>query len=322
MVRCRLSESILAVCRSHEIEAVMAYIINEGNTRADGILASYFPNDAKLPYIRLGGCGGYSVAKTFDCGQAFRFDPVMSADRYDGIALDTPISFEQVSADEMIIRNCTASDFAEKWERYLSLDVDYDSIDRFIIEAMPCGEDRAVMAAAVEAGHGIRILRQAPFECLISFIISQNNNIPRIKKLITALCGSFGENGRFPTPEALAMAGEEALFALKTGFRAGYIHDAAVKIASGEIELQKIIDCDDFEKCTEELCRIRGVGPKVSACALLFGFGKTEAFPVDVWMKKSLARHFPNGFDVKSLGKYAGIAQQYLFYYERYLVGE
>ncbi len=287
-----------------------------------------FGGAREIPYIKIGGCGSFSVEKTFNCGQAFRFNPAAfpfgAADKHPvfaGIALNIPVAFADLGGGCLAIYNSTAEDFDKIWLHYLALDEDYDAIDRFLIDAMESGADRAVMTAAVEAGRGIRILRQDPFECLISFILSQNNNIPRIKKLIAALCGAYGQNGRFPTAEALAAAGEEALFALKTGFRAGYLYDAACKISSGEINLDKILECDDFEKCTAELCRIKGVGPKVSACVLLFGFGKTEAFPVDVWMKKSLARHFPNGLDVKALGKWAGVAQQYLFYYERYLGG-
>ena len=117
-------------------------------------------------------------------------------------------------------------------------------------------------------------------------------------------------------------AGEEGIFALKTGFRAGYIYDAAVKVKTGEVVLDDIAKCEDYEKCTDMLCSIKGVGPKVSSCVLLFGFGKTEAFPIDVWMKRSLALHFPDGFDPKPLGKYAGIAQQYMFYHERWINSE
>ncbi|MBE6542109.1 MAG: DNA-3-methyladenine glycosylase 2 family protein [Ruminococcaceae bacterium] len=263
--------------------------------------------------------GNFSVRKTFDCGQAFRFDPVeKNEDHFCGIAFGKKVEF--IGADsELTIIGSTEEEYLSHWRHYLALDEDYDEIDRMILDAMPSDRDREIMARAVECGRGIRILRQDPFECLISFIVSQNNNIPRIKKIIAALCDNFGENGAFPTPAALADAGEAAIFALKTGFRAAYIHDAAKKVLSGEVDLDFIKNCTDYDRCTEELCKIKGVGPKVSSCALLFGFGKTEAFPIDVWMKRSLERHFPDGFDHTSLGRAAGIAQQYLFYYERYI---
>ena len=324
-----------------------------------------------VPCVSVGGCGNFSVEKTFDCGQAFRFDRMQAAENsYDsacaafvrgagcagptdkqeipengtaadegeacdnaaessvcgaafgGIAFGRRVVFEERGGGVIRIYGCMGEeDFEKVWKKYLSLDEDYDAIDRSIVSAMVCDSDRRVMEAAVRCGAGIRILKQDPFECLISFIISQNNNIPRIKKIISALCEKYGENGSFPTPEALEKAGEEGLFALKTGFRAGYIYDAARRIASGEIDLSAI-SAADLDNAEKQLCLIRGVGPKVSACVLLFGFGKTEAFPIDVWMKKSLERHFPGGFDPSRLGKNAGIAQQYLFYYERWLGGE
>ncbi len=269
--------------------------------------------------VTVGGCGNFSVEKTFDCGQAFRFDRI-NKNVYAGHAFGYDIAFEQSASPGVIrIHGATAEEVERLWIPYLALDTDYDAIDRFLIDAMPNDRDRATMTAAVHAGRGIRILRQDPFEALISFIVSQNNNIPRIKKIIAALCAAYGVNGCFPTAQALYDAGVDGLFSLKTGFRAGYIHDAAEKILSGEVQPERIAACGDYAACDAELRKIRGVGPKVSACVLLYGFGKTEAFPVDVWIKKSLERHFPDGLDIKSLGKYAGIAQQYLFYYERYI---
>lgn len=278
--------------------------------------------DAGRDFVTVGGCGNFSVYKTFDCGQAFRFDPVDGdTSRFSGIAHGKRVTFEQAGEGIIKIHGATEMDYSSIWAHYLALDEDYEAADSTIIGAMQSETDRAVMTEAVRCGAGIRILRQDPFEALISFIISQNNNIPRIKKIITALCEKYGIDGAFPTPEALYDAGEDGLFALKTGFRAGYIYDAAKKILSGEVNLSEIDACEDYSRATEMLCRIKGVGPKVSSCVLLFGFGKTEAFPIDVWIKRSLERHFPGGFDPVPLGRYAGIAQQYLFYYERWLGG-
>lgn len=291
-----------------------------------------FDKTVSLPYVKIKDCGDFSVHKTFDCGQAFRFDPIKLSPEllaqsddsgqeiYGGTALGKTVAFSGNSSGALTIYNSTPEDFCEIWRGYLGLDEDYNEINRSIIdsEAFLSESGRQTMAEAVKAGRGIRILRQDPFECLISFIVSQNNNIPRIKKIIDALCRTYGENGRFPTPEALVSAGVDGLFSLRTGFRAAYIYDAALRVQNGDVNLQKIMDSGDFDYCTAELCKIKGVGPKVSACALLFGFHKLEAFPIDVWMKKSIAAHFPEGLDCKKLGPYAGIAQQYLFYYERY----
>lgn len=275
-----------------------------------------------VPYVTVSGCGNFSVHKTFDCGQAFRFDPTDEKENeYSGVAFGKRITVTQLSDGVIRILGSDRTDYTDIWEHYLSLDTDYDAIDRSIIENTPSGHDRDEMEKAVRCGSGIRILRQDAFECLISFIISQNNNIPRIKKIVAAMCEKYGENGAFPSPEALVSAGEDGIFALRTGFRAKYIYDAAVKVASGGISLDEIRNCEDYRKCTDILCTIKGVGPKVSSCVLLFGFGKTEAFPVDVWIRRSLEIHFPNGFSPEKLGRYAGIAQQYLFYYERYSGG-
>ncbi len=271
-----------------------------------------------IPCVIVSGCGSFSLHKTFDCGQAFRFDPCGDENTFSGVAFGKKITFSDKGEGKLEIIGSTREEYEKIWKSYLSLDVDYDEIDRFIVDAMPCERDRNEMTAAVNSGHGIRILRQEPFETLISFIVSQNNNIPRIKKIISALCEKYGENGAFPTAKALVEAGEDGIFELKTGFRAGYIYDAARKVLDGEVVLDDVAACDDYDKCTEMLCSIKGVGPKVSSCVLLFGFNKTEAFPIDVWMKRSLENHYPNGFDVERLGKYAGIAQQYMFYHERW----
>ena len=172
-----------------------------------------------------------------------------------------------------------------------------------------------------ECGSGIRILRQHPWETLISFIISQNNNIPRIKKIVESLCREFGEKIEcgeqvlyaFPAPEALYNAGESAIFALKTGFRARYIYDAASRVVDGRLNIDALCEMDS-DALNEALLEICGVGPKVAACVSLFGFGHTEAFPIDVWVKRIMQKYYPDGLDIKSLGRYAGVAQQYLFY--------
>ena len=279
------------------------------------------------PFVQVAGVGNFSVFKTFDCGQCFRFDPAAprrGGYAVSGVALRRSVSFEQTEDGALTVFGATADDFSKIWLSYLSLDTDYDAIDEAVTTALD-PDGCAVMRRAAEAGRGIRILRQDPWEALCSFIVSQNNNIPRIKKIIAALCDAYGEDtgdGRtktFPTARALADAGEEAIFALRTGFRAKYITDAARKVADGEIDLAAVAREEDFAACEAELMKIKGVGPKVADCALLFGFGKTEAYPVDVWMKKVAARHFASGPDPKLFGKYAGIAQQYLVYMERYV---
>lgn len=124
----------------------------------------------------------------------------------------------------------------------------------------------------------------------------------------------------FPTPEALYRAGVDDIFECKTGFRAKYIYDAAKKVATGELNLESL-DTLTTAEAADELMKIKGVGPKVAACVLLFGYGKKDAFPIDVWVKKVLAKYFDEKFLPEYMGEYSGVAQQYLFYYERYLIG-
>lgn len=261
----------------------------------------------------------FDLDKIFDCGQSFRFEK--GADGvWQGVAYGRLLRVSQ--DDGYIYIGCTAEEYGKLWKNYLCLDEDYDAVNADIAKRF----GNEAMTAAMKAGDGIRILRQEPWETLCSFIISQNNNIPRIKSLIAAVCANYGEkftaDGKdyyaFPTPEALLAAGEEGLKALKTGFRAGYLISAAENVVSG-LDLCRIRDEYTYEQGIEALCRIKGVGPKVASCTLLFALGKTDAFPVDVWIKKVIDKYFGGKLDTAALGRYAGVAQQYLFYYERSL---
>lgn len=165
-----------------------------------------------------------------------------------------------------------------------------------------------------------RVLRQDRWEALCSFIISQNNNIKRIRGIVETLCNTWGEplpgrRSSFPGPEVLASLTEEDLQPLRSGFRAKYILDAARKTASGEVDLDHVASLPT-EEAAAELCRIRGVGIKVAHCALLYGFHRIECLPVDVWMKRVMSTMYPQGLPEELL-PYAGIAQQYLFHYSR-----
>ncbi len=267
----------------------------------------------------------FSVFKTFDCGQCFRFDPVEDNSfdyRVDGVAFGRSVSFAE-RENKLYIRS-SIEDFERIWLPYLQLEVDYDSINKKIVDSLP-ESNKEHMQLAIDTGSGIRILRQDSWEALCSFIISQNNNIPRIKKIISQMSEKYGEkleNGySFPSPKALYEAGEAEIFALKTGFRAKYIFDAAKKVCSGELDLDRVANAATYDEAAEMLMTVSGVGPKVAACTLLFGFGRYDAFPVDVWIKKVIEKRFDGRLDHAALGDVAGIAQQYLFYYERYIEG-
>lgn len=290
-----------------------------------------------IPAVRIDNLSLFDTAKVFDCGQCFRFDPVESSMHeieFAGSAFGKYISVAQDGCC-LTIYNATLDEYETIWKHFLGLDRDYGEINNSLLSLT----DNPALHDAVERSSGIRILKQDPWEAICSFIISQNNNIPRIKKLVAALCrrcgspvstegmeghiatahlGDVGNFYSFPCPEAVRALEISGLAELKVGFRAKYIYDAAEKMISGEIDLE-YIDQNDTEKCIEHLCRVKGIGIKVASCALLFGFEKLDAFPVDVWIKKVVAKYFDEDFDHKLLGKYAGIAQQYLFYYERYL---
>lgn len=294
-----------------------------------------------LPTLRISGIEGFDVSKTFDCGQAFRFDRVTDSNHeneFAGCAFGKYVAFAQ-DGDTLYVYNATKDEYFALWEHYLALDRDYDEINRDILSL----SDNPTLKEAVSASSGIRILKQDPWEAVCSFIISQNNNIPRIKKIVADLCQKCGEKAdvslmtdhiadlhrerdgnfySFPTPERVRELGIDGLFSLKTGFRAKYIYDAADKVSSGEIDLSALESLDTTGECAAKLCEIKGVGPKVASCALLFGFGRLDAFPIDVWIKKVMAKYFSEDFDPSALGRYAGIAQQYLFYYERYLIND
>ena len=283
---------------------------------------------SKNGVLRVGGVGDFSVFSTFDCGQCFRFDTVENSEyktEYSGVARGKKIGFAQNGPGEIYVIGATEEEFPV-WSDYLALDVDYDAMNEEMITSIPEGSDREMMRRAVEASRGIRILRQDRWEALCSFIVSQNNNIPRIKKIISSLCEKYGADVGgaydFPTAAALSEAGEEAIFALRTGFRAKYISAAAKTVAGDPAFLEKVASAKDYSEAEGLLVSLKGVGPKVAACTLLFGFERYDAFPVDVWIKKVLAKRFSEGFDYHALGSAAGVAQQYLFYFERYLGGE
>ncbi len=289
-----------------------------------------------LPCVIVQGVKNFDIGKIFDCGQCFRFDPVEQSSHekeFSGVAMGRFVSFAQ-DGDSLFIYGSNVEEYEAIWKKYLDIDRDYDEVARDI--RSNC--QNSALVEAIAYGNGIRILSQDPFECVISFIVSQNNNIPRIKKIIETLCRTCGEaieisdemlkhsSGRssfcaFPSAEALYELGVDGIYELKTGFRAKYIYDAVSKKLDGSLSLEDILALEDTEIAIDRLCEVKGIGRKVASCALLFGFGKYDAFPIDVWMKRVALKYFGEegeSLSARSFGTYAGIAQQYLFYYERY----
>ncbi len=257
------------------------------------------------------GVSDLDLAQTLDCGQSFRWEQEENGD-FRGVAFDREVTVHLDGGDFYIFGG-KAEDSA-LWSDYFDLDFDYGVIKNELSELSP------VLKSAAEYAPGIRILRQDSWEALCSFIISQNNNIPRIKGIIKRLCECFGDKTEdsgytFPSAARLSDLSVEDLAPLKSGFRAKYLIDAAQRVSSGEINLDEVLVMP-IDEARQSLMKIKGVGPKVAECALLYGMHRLECFPMDVWMKRAMAVLLPE-FTIEDLGQYAGIAQQYIFHYSR-----
>lgn len=251
----------------------------------------------------------FDLKQIFLCGQCFRWTET-EENIFHGIAHGRYLRIRQ-ETDGVTLLDINEKDIP-LWEDYFDLSTDYAAlIDRFSSDP--------TLSAACKSSYGIRILRQEPFETLISFIISQNNNIPRISGIIGRLCEGFGEKldggYAFPSAESLKGVTPEELAPLRAGFRARYICDAVSKVNSGEIDFDEI-NALPLDTAREKLKTIVGVGDKVADCVLLFGFGKKDAFPRDVWVKRLMAAFYPDGLPKCTIGA-EGVAQQYLFDYVR-----
>jgi N-glycosylase/DNA lyase len=266
-----------------------------------------FKNDEKNFYIL--NADNFSLAETLDCGQAFRWSE--SCGVWQAMVGNRLWRLTQ-EGNRITVFDCNEEEFKNFVVPYFDLDRDYGAIASAVSE-------NEVFCEAVKIAGGIRILRQDPWETLCSFIISQNNNIPRIKGIIDRLCENFGEKTdggyTFPSAERIATLTLEDLAPLRSGFRAKYILDAAKKFASGEVSADKI-SALPTDEARAELMKIYGVGEKVADCALLFGFGRIDAFPKDVWIKRAMTVLF-DGVLPECAVPFAGIAQQYLFHYAR-----
>lgn len=271
----------------------------------------------------ISGFNNFDLRKTLESGQCFRFYTqdgfyfVNSADKFAGM-----VQFE----DNLYI-SCSLEE-ASYWANYFSLYDDYTPINNIIAS-------NKFLIEAAEYSRGIRILKQDPWETLICFIISQRNNIPKIKNTVNKLCKLFGKSKilrifdksylyyTFPTPNELMhlfKASEEQLknytIKLGLGYRTPYIMDAIEKVTSKSINLDTLKSgvCT-YDYAIDKLQTIKGVGPKVANCTALFGLGHTSAFPVDIWIQRAIDDKFNGRLDTSKFGEYAGIIQQYIFYY-------
>ncbi|MBQ7227194.1 MAG: DNA-3-methyladenine glycosylase 2 family protein [Clostridia bacterium] len=260
--------------------------------------------------IRIIGAECFDLSDTLSCGQTFRFS--QTSDGFSVWSMDKYAEVTQI-ADEVAIK----SDDADYFLKYFAFDVDYRALFNKL-SAFP------ELRVSAEASKGVRLLRQDAFEMIISFIISANNNIPRIKKIINRLCEEAGKKTpygyAFPTREQLLTLSIDDFVSLGAGYRAPYLYEAVRAVDDDFIAEVKTLPTDEAMK---KLLTVKGVGPKVADCIMLFGLGRGDTFPVDVWMERALITDELNtnakirAFYLDRYGALAGLAQQYIYHYAR-----
>ena len=267
----------------------------------------------------------FDLGQTMECGQCFHFNK-LGEDEYGLVASGRFLHAKQEGSDLCLFD--TTTDEAESfWIKYFDLERDYSQIKSMLLK-----EDEK-LSEAIETMWGVRILNQEFFETLISFIISQNKQIPHIKQIVATISRLYGnylakagsfEFYSFPTPEQMKNVTVEDLKECKTGFRAPYIKDAIDHVLAGKMNEDDLRPMPVMQ-CNQQLMSIKGVGVKVANCVSLFGLGHREAFPVDVWIKRIVETLYFDGIDTPAerigefgtsrFGEFGGYAQQYLFYY-------
>ena len=273
----------------------------------------------------------FNLKHIFECGQCFRWNK-LEDNSYIGVIKDAVINVKEENGKFIFTGSTINGNLKEIIRYYFDLDTNYteykkilSNIDNYLKES-------------IKFGSGIRILRQDLWECIISFIISANNNIPRIKKIIEKLSKEYGKkiefNGNiyyfFPTPEELSKASVEDLRNLGLGFRDKRIYNTTKMIIENEVNLNSIKSMDDTEKMKNELLKLDGVGPKVADCILLFALKRIDVFPIDVWVRRVMNDLYIHNINEEKVnkkelqklaedkfGSLQGIAQQYLFYWKR-----
>lgn len=272
--------------------------------------------------IELKDVPDFNLAHIFECGQCFRWKREEDGS-FIGVIKSGVV---QISKNNNGFRVESNIDNKDEILKYLDMDRNYAEIKKVL-----CKDDKYLKEAS-DYGYGIRILNQDSWEMLISYIISAANNIPRISKTIENISKAYGKEVKFkgekyylfPTPEELSKATVQDLRNLNLGFRDKYVFEATQMIINGELDLEKIKKLP-YKEAKKELMKVQGIGEKVADCILLFSMQKLEAFPVDTWIKKVMAELYLDSKNVKKIsayaeikfGKYAGIAQQYLFYWKR-----
>lgn len=257
------------------------------------------------------------IAQIAASGQCFRM--TAQADGWWQVCAGARCVYVRQREDGMDF-SCTADEFAGYWRNYFDWDTDYQAF----LDAV-CPEDAFLRAAAAH-GHGLRILRQELWETLITFVISQNNNIPRIRRAVEAICMRWGEKRidstggayyTFPDKRALARAEVTELREIGLGYRDKYIH--AICRSDFDPAAAAALPVDEAQM---HLAALPGVGPKVASCVRLFGLHDLAAFPVDTWIRKMCDTHYGGRFPLERYAGFAGVIQQYIFFYGRARAGK
>ncbi len=258
----------------------------------------------------------FSLKEICQSGQCFRMKEA-GENVYELIAGDKYLKISQQGT--IVNFYCSDMEFICYWVPYFDIDADYS---RYIKAINP--RDKYLVKAG-ECGSGIRILQQDLWEMIITFLISQQNNISRIKGCIERLCRKYGKHLRaqdgtefysFPTVEELSVATEEELRELGMGYRARYLVETTRSIREGEVSLEKIFRMKYYSRARRELLKLSGVGEKVADCICLFALHHMDAFPVDTHIRQVLDEHYRRGFPNRRYHGMRGIMQQYIFYYE------
>ena len=273
----------------------------------------------------------FELKDIFDCGQCFRWNKELD-NSYTGIFGNNVINVA-IKGEKVIFKGICEGNIKEVCTDYFDLNRDYEKIKQDLSKI----DDN--MKTSIEYGKGMRILNQDLWETIISFIISANNNIPRIKGIIERISAKYGKElvykGKsyytFPTVEELSKAEVQDLRKLGLGFRDVRVYETTRTILSRQVDLEKLHQEKDFNKVRETLLTLSGVGPKVADCILLFSTLKRfEAFPIDVWVRRVMNELYIKNADetkvnkreiekiaYEKFGNLAGLAQQYLFYWKR-----
>jgi N-glycosylase/DNA lyase len=251
----------------------------------------------------------FNLHQTANSGQCFRMSEI-SENIWEVRAFNKRLLIRQEEKGKHdFIFECSSEEFKKIWFDYFDLGRDYGKI-KANIRAL--GDP--YLAEAVNYGYGIRILQQELWETIVTFLISQQNNIPRIKNIIAKLCQSH--NGQFPTPDLLSQYTKDDFLSLGLGYRTQYLQNIVKAVMEGNLNLQKLKTMNSFD-AINFLKSFRGIGNKVANCIALFGLHKVDAFPIDVWIKRIIDERYGGNFDKTRFSEYAGIVQQYMFFYQR-----